>query len=770
MPMVGRGRRRGDGIHQMRLSIYSRAMTLIGCSLALITILATSFVIQQDRVALTRELRERLVKLTEQQAISVSRSLWNLNRDGTRIVLQGVARDPDFLAATVHDDKGRIFVHVEVDDLQARASERSQAPIHLEENGAKQVIGSLSLVFSLERLERARRGAVWTALILGLVQLAAVLAATALMLRTVTKPLEAIANRMLKVAQGAVEQNVPHMERKDQIGDIARAVEIFRTETSERRKAEEALRRAHDDLERRVKERTQELSVSEERLRGVMDNVTDGIITIDKNAIIGTANLAAQRIFGYSAEELTGKNANILMLERDGSRHDGFIANDLPNDQIKIRGINAREVAGRHKDGTAFSLELAISEMSLNGEQTYVAVVRDITERKEAERTLQQAQKMEAVGQLTGGIAHDFNNLLTIILGNAETLTEALAERPELKRLAEMSGIAAQRGADLTRSLLAFSRKQVLEPKVTDVNQLVSRMEELLRRTLGEHVEINLVTHGGLWHTTVDPAQLEAAILNLAVNARDAMPMGGKLTIETKNAELDHDYARHNEGATPGPYVMVAVADTGTGMTPEVMARAFDPFFTTKEVGKGTGLGLSMVYGFAKQSHGHIKIYSEVGHGTIIKLYLPRSVEADKPSIASGALTEARGGGETILMVEDDDMVRAHVEDQIKSLGYRVMSARNGLEAMDILCQDQPIDLLFTDVVMPGGVNGPQLAVKARGLRPTIRVLYTSGYTENAVVHQEKLGPTFELLAKPYQRHDLAAKLRKILDSRALES
>jgi CheY-like chemotaxis protein len=371
---------------------------------------------------------------------------------------------------------------------------------------------------------------------------------------------------------------------------------------------------------------------------------------------------------------------------------------------------------------------------------------------------------MEAVGQLTGGIAHDFNNLLTVILGNAEILTEALAGDPQLQPVAALVGNAAQHGADLTKSLLAFSRKLVLQPTVIDVNQLVSRMDELLSRTLGEHIEINFVPCSELWATIVDPPQLETAILNLAVNARDAMPQGGKLTIEVANVELDWEFAKQNEGARVGFYVMISVADTGTGMPPEVMARAFEPFFTTKEAGKGTGIGLSMVYGFIKQSDGYIKIHSEAGHGTNVKLYLPRSEQPNTPRIAQGLRTAAVGGGETILIVEDDEMVHTFVTRQLKSLGYQVLSAHDGREALEILRQGTPIDLLFTDVVMPNGMDGPQLVAEARRLRPDLKVLYTSGYTENSVVRQRRLDPGVELLSKPYLRHDLAAKLRKILD------
>jgi|GEM_PF-2422126 len=398
------------------------------------------------------------------------------------------------------------------------------------------------------------------------------------------------------------------------------------------------------------------------------------------------------------------------------------------------------------------------------GETAWDGIVLDITEQKDRDEQLRQAQKMEAVGQLTGGVAHDFNNLLTVILGNAELLCEALSGDARLKRTAELVRIAAERSAELTKRLLAFSRKQALDPKVVDVGGLVRHMLPLLRSALGDQVEIALQLDPDLRKARIDPGQLEAAILNLAVNSRDAMPSGGKFTIEAVNAEIDRDYAKRNEGAIPGPYVMVAVSDTGTGMPLDVAARAFDPFFTTKEVGKGSGLGLSMVYGFIKQSNGHVKIYSEPGHGTTVKLYLPPSTGAGRAEAPAGGALIPSGGRETILMVEDDDLVRSHVESQLGALGYRVLAARDGPEALEVLRRNPDVDLLFTDIVMPGGMNGRRLAEEARRRCPALKVLFTSGYTDNAIVHHGNLDPGIELLSKPYTRERLATRLRAVLD------
>jgi signal transduction histidine kinase len=382
----------------------------------------------------------------------------------------------------------------------------------------------------------------------------------------------------------------------------------------------------------------------------------------------------------------------------------------------------------------------------------------------ELNRKLLQAQRMEAVGQLTGGLAHDFNNLLTVILGSAELLAERLEHDPDLLQLAETTRDAAERGGELTRSLLAFARRQPLEPRPVDVGQEIQRLELLLRRTLGERVECRFDLTPRLPPALVDPAQLEAALMNLVLNARDAMPEGGRMTLETAFAQIDDDYAARHEEVVAGEYLVVAVTDTGCGMTPEVLAQAFEPFFTTKEFGRGSGLGLSMVYGFVKQSNGHVKIYSEPGHGTTVKLYLPRAAAAGVPRpMNPGRPARLRGGTESVLVVEDDEMVRTHVVGELTLLGYRVLAARNGVTALEILRSEVPIDVLFTDVVMPGGISGPQLAEAALVLRPGLRVLYTSGYTENAVVHHGRLDPGVVLLSKPYRRQELAEKLRYVL-------
>jgi signal transduction histidine kinase len=392
------------------------------------------------------------------------------------------------------------------------------------------------------------------------------------------------------------------------------------------------------------------------------------------------------------------------------------------------------------------------------------AMVQRFREIEATETQVRQAQKMEAIGQLTGGVAHDFNNILTVITGTIEILSEAVKDNPHLSRITSMMGAAAARGADLTKHLLAFSRRQPLQPRSVDVNAVVIDAARLLRPTLGEQIEIESMLAHDCVPALIDPSQLSTAILNLALNARDAMPDGGKLTLETKNVVLDEDYAAMSSEVSPGNYVMIAVSDSGMGIPASLLEKVFEPFYTTKDVGKGSGLGLSMVYGFVKQSNGHIKIYSEEGHGTTVKLYLPQAAAADALPAEAG-IFDFVGGDETILIVEDDALVREYVVTQISRLGYDTLAANNAAEALAILDGPEQIDLLFTDVIMPGSMNGRQLAIEAQSRRPELKILYTSGYTENAIVHHGRLDAGVLLLPKPYLGSELARMIRTALAS-----
>jgi PAS domain S-box-containing protein len=383
---------------------------------------------------------------------------------------------------------------------------------------------------------------------------------------------------------------------------------------------------------------------------------------------------------------------------------------------------------------------------------------RDVTEREQTQERLRQAQRMEAVGHLTGGVAHDFNNILQVIRGNLELIAAKVKDREASQRLKNALH-GADRAAALTRQLLAFARRQPLEPRVVDLGRQVKDMAEMLRRTLGEGVEIETVIAGGLWNTLADPAQVESAVLNLALNARDAMPDGGRLTIEISNAVLDEAYVRQQPEVKAGQYVLLAVSDTGHGMSKETLSKVFEPFFTTKGEEKGTGLGLSMVYGFVHQSNGHVQIDSQPGHGATVKIYLPRSEQAAEAAVAADVGSIA-GRSEVILVVEDDDMVRASAVGMLRDLGYTCLHASDGASALEVLKSGAKIDLLFTDVVMPGPVKSRDLASEAVKLRPGLPVLFTSGYTENAIVHDGRLDEGVQLLSKPYTREDLARKIR----------
>ena len=428
----------------------------------------------------------------------------------------------------------------------------------------------------------------------------------------------------------------------------------------------------------------------------------------------------------------------------------------------RARELEQSHAQMRHEVDVRIEAEEAVRQLNNSLEER---IRERTTELEKTHAQLRQSQKLEAIGQLTGGVAHDFNNVLQVIAGNLQLLQMSLAGNPEAQRRLESAAFAADRGAKLSSQLLAFARRHPLQPVATNIGRVLRGMDDLLRRALGESVQIETVVAGGLWTTLADPHQLENVILNLAINARDAMQGDGRLTLELNNAMLDDNYVLHEPEVTAGQYVMLAISDTGCGMPPEVIARAFEPFFTTKREGEGTGLGLSMAYGFVKQSHGHIRIYSEVGSGTTIKIYLPRSMqpEVELPNLRNAPVL---GGSETILVVEDDLAVQATVVDMLQGLGYRVLKASDGQGALTILQSGIPIDLLFTDVVMPGPVRSIEVARQAKQMFPAIEVLFTSGYTQNAIVHGGRLDPGVELISKPYRRDELARKIRQLFASR----
>jgi len=492
----------------------------------------------------------------------------------------------------------------------------------------------------------------------------------------------------------------------------------------------------------------------------------DPFLVADRDGTWLAASPAWTDILGWSEAELIGRTSEWM---------------EHPDDLAKTRGEIAALAQGmptarfenrfRAKDGSYRNFSwTAVPENNL-----VYCVARDVTEQRararalaDAEDALRQAQKMETLGQLTGGVAHDFNNLLQIVTGNLELLQRDLPEdQARLRRAADNAMAGAERAALLTQRLLAFSRRQPLAPERIDPNRLVSGMSDLLNRTLGETIEVETIQSARIWPVEIDVNQMENALLSLAVNARDAMPDGGKLTIEVANTHIDEAYAAQEAEVSPGQYVLISVSDTGQGMDEDVLSHAIEPFFTTKEVGRGTGLGLSMVYGFIKQSGGHIRVYSERGHGTTVKIYLPRFY-GPLPDNDTGTVSRATpvcGGDETVLVCEDDDKVRAYTVDVLKELGYRVMEADNGAAALQALeMASEPIDLLFTDVILPGGMTGADIAQQARAQQPGLRILFATGYARNAIIHHGRLDPGVELLTKPFTYAELAAKVRDMLD------
>jgi signal transduction histidine kinase len=444
--------------------------------------------------------------------------------------------------------------------------------------------------------------------------------------------------------------------------------------------------------------------------------------------------------------------------------HDSYLARYLQTGEKRIIG-QGRLVEAQKKDGTVFPIELAVGEAWVGSKRVFTGFIRDITARQRIEQELQQAQKMEAVGQLTGGLAHDFNNLLTVIIGNLEMLEARLDGDARQRTLVTEAQEAAQLGAQLTERLLAFGRRQPLRPQLTDVGQLVQEMSVLIGRTIGETIEVHTVISPKLHKALIDPGQLQNALLNLAINARDAMPNGGVLTIEAGTAELDADYTQFHPGLKPGQYALIAVTDTGVGMPREVQERAFEPFFTTKGVGAGTGLGLSMVYGFIKQSGGHVRLYSEPGQGTSVLLYLPAAVEGETAHTEQPAsLSEYAGHGETVLVVEDEARVRNVTVARLRDLGYTVLEAASGPEALELMRKDRKIDLLFTDMIMPGGMTGADLARQASTLHPGLPIVFTSGYAEPHAV-RKGVPASAVWLKKPYTTLDLASTIRAALRS-----
>ena len=494
----------------------------------------------------------------------------------------------------------------------------------------------------------------------------------------------------------------------------------------------------------------------------LLESASQAIISIDRTGRIVLANHRSEEIFGYTREELVGARIELLLPEAKRATHRRDRDDYFARPRARPMGIGM-DLSGRRKDGTEVPVEVSLSYVEIDEGVFAIAFVSDISQRKQLEEQLLHAQKMEAVGRLAGGVAHDFNNMLTVISGYNRMILDELSTMDPLRGYAEEILKAADRAGALTNQLLAFSRRQILQPRVINVNALVTQTQKMLQRVIGEDVELILHLGAPVGNIKADPGHVEQAIVNLAVNARDAMPLGGTLTIETSDVVLDENYVRTHMGVKPGEFTMIAVSDTGHGMDAETRRRIFEPFFTTKEKGKGTGLGLATVYGMVKQTGGDIWVYSEPGQGTTFKLYFPRVREAVSDSAEGEAAAARRSGGETILVLEDEKAVRELTVRILQQLGYTILTASSGDEALEISrSHEGAIDVLLTDVVMPN-MSGRQLADRLQESRPDAKVLYLSGYTENTVVHHGVLDAGVDFLPKPFSRENLARKLREVL-------
>lgn len=512
------------------------------------------------------------------------------------------------------------------------------------------------------------------------------------------------------------------------------------------------------------KQAEKDLRESEEKFREMSASAQDGIIMMDNEGTISFWNKAAERIFGYSAQEAMGKELHTLIGPQryHNNYREGF-SKFRTTGQGPVIG-KTLELEALKKDGTEFPISLSVSATKIKGKWHAVGILRDVSEQKKLESQFRQAQKMEAIGILAGGIAHDFNNILTAIIGNADLALMEVDKDDPLREVIEDIRSSGNRAASLTRQLLAFSRKQIIQPKILDLNEILTDIEKMLGRLIGEDVELLMIPGPELYLVEADPGQMEQVFMNLAINAKDAMLKGGKLTIETANMDLDENYFHeHGIKENPGPYVMLAVSDTGSGIDKETQEHIFEPFFTTKEIDKGTGLGLSTVYGIVKQNNGFIWVYSEPGQGTTFKVYLPKVKGDAAPEEKQPPATEL-GGSETVLIVEDDESLRKLARTVLKQKGYKVLEAENGEDALRVSeAYGVSIDLMMTDVVMPK-MGGKEVAERLQPLYPQMKVIYMSGYTDNAISHHGVLAPGLNFLEKPFTPEGLARKVREVLD------
>ncbi|RXH12470.1 ATP-binding protein [Bradyrhizobium guangzhouense] len=762
------GFRAAEILGRLRSGVGFRLLAAVLLFSSLVTLTLTALQLYLDYDHEVGVIETRLDEIGRSYLASLGESLWALDQNQLQLQLNGIHRLPGIRAVEIREVIDRKDpIHISVGERSARASIAREYPLDYMVRGIKRPIGILYVEATLTEVYRHLLNRT-------LVILVSQAAKTFLVSLFILYIFHVLVTRHLITIAGFVGSY--NFARPPPPLQLSRRV---RVKPDELDKVADAfndlcanLQRAYGDLQQVNAQLQQDLFVrqkaeqaaqlSEQRFRDYAETASDWFwetgpdhhftyiserldaFGMDRAALIGTSRIETAINSGAEPEKWRAHEA---VLER----HEPF----------RNFEYTRRDLAGRLRHVSVSGQPAFASDGRFLG---YRGTGTDLTEQHDTTDRLRQSQKMDAIGQLTGGVAHDFNNVLTVITGTIEIIQEGVADRPELAAIAQLIDEAAVRGAEITSQLLTFARRQPLQPREVDINDLVLDVCKLLKPMLGEHIEIDTLLAGDAWSALADPSQLSAAIVNLAINARDAMPGGGKLVLQSANVVID-DAASFDDEVRAGAYVMITVADTGQGIPADIIGRVFEPFFTTKGVGRGTGLGLAMVYGFARQTGGAVKIESEQGRGTVVRLYLPRSEIQATAKSASAPAVAAIGGQETILVVEDDPLVQGYVIAQLGGLGYKTLIASDAEAALALVDQGAEFDLLFTDVVMPGGMNGRQLAEAVLARRPGMKVLYTSGYTDE-FVHDGRLDTGVALLRKPYRRADLAQMIREVLSAK----
>ncbi|MET4231515.1 ATP-binding protein [Bradyrhizobium sp. 482_C4_N1_1] len=750
-----------------RSGVGPRLLAAVLLFSSIVTLMLTALQLYLDYDREVGVIETRLDEIGRSTTGSLGESLWNLDQNQLKLQLDGILRLPDIRAAEVREIADRPNpIRVAVGEPSTRSAVTRDYPLNYSVQGTSRPIGVLHVEATLAEVYQQLLN---RALVILASQAAKTFVVSLFIIYMfhllVTRHLAAIAEF---VGQYSLSRPPPplHLERRPprDPDELDKVIDAFNAMCANLERAYGELREANANLERdlNIRRRAEEdARASEERFRDYAETASDWFWETGPDHRFTYVSDRAGA-FGMDNKALVGKHRTDAASDRDAEpekwrAHVATLDRHEPFRKFEYRG---RDVAGR------------MHHFNVNGQPIFAADGRfmgyrgsatDLTVQHEAEERLRQSQKMDAIGQLTGGVAHDFNNVLTVITGTIEIIQEGLADKPEFAAIAQLIDDAAARGAEITSQLLTFARRQPLEPRDIDVNALVVETAKLLKPILGEHIEIVTRLADDAWSAMADPSQLSSAIVNLAVNARDAMPGGGRLTLETANRELDGTSGAGDGDVMRGAFVMIAVADTGHGIPADIRERVFEPFFTTKGVGRGTGLGLSMVYGFARQTGGTVVIESEEGRGTVMRLFLPRSKGEAPARTAPVQPPAAARGHETILVVEDDPLVQGYVIAQLGTLGYRTLAASDGAAALALVDQGVKFDLLFTDIIMPGGMNGRELAEAVRLRRPGASVLYTSGYTDDTIVHEGHLDPGLALLRKPYRKSELSQKIREVL-------